>query len=270
MTNRLQGKVALITGGARGQGAAEARLFSAEGASVVICDLLEEEGRTLAAELKAAGHNARFIKLDVSKEAEWTAALDEVRDAYGRLDILVNNAGTNVRYQLMEMSLSDWDLLIAVNLTGAMLGIRASVPLMREAGRGSIVNVGSTAGLVGHPTTAYSSAKWGLRGLTKSAAYDLVSSGIRVNCMHPGLVDTPLATSNRAAFDTIAEMLPMKRGGTPEELANVALFLASDESSYITGIDLPVDGGWTTLGAYMPITSKTFLGRDDHRRETPR
>lgn len=250
---RLEGKIALITGGARGQGAAEARLFTREGARVIITDILEQEGQELVSELNGNGYEAMFYHLDVTDAEGWDRTTREILESWGGLDILINNAGINLRQQLSNMTLEEWDRLLAVNLTGPMLGIRYCAPLMKKRGGGAIVNVGSLAGLMGHPTTGYSSAKWGLRGLTKSAALEFASSKIRVNAMHPGLVETPILDKNSPFFRALEDMTPMRRAGQVDELANVALFLASDESSFVTGIDIAVDGGLCEFGTYSEL-----------------
>ncbi len=255
-TQRLEGKIALITGGARGQGAAEARLFSLEGASVIVTDVLESEGQALVAELNQDGYPAVFHKLDVADADSWKMVTEKIKDTHGGLDILINNAGINLRQQLSNMTLEEWDKLLAVNLTGPMLGIRFCTPLMQSRGGGAIVNVGSLAGLMGHPTTGYSSAKWGLRGLTKSAALEFAASHIRVNAVHPGLIETPIIDKNSPFFRQLKNMTPMRRAGTPEEMAKVVLFLSSDESSFITGIDIPVDGGLCEIGTYFEVWNR--------------
>lgn len=256
---RLENKIALITGAARGQGAAEARLFAREGARVLVTDVLEQDGLDLVEEINESDGSAQFYRLDVTDANAWAQLAGEIDSDHGGLDILVNNAGINLRQQLSSMSREDWDRLIEVNLTGPMLGIQACARLMRQRGGGAIVNVGSLAGLMGHPTTGYSSAKWGLRGLTKSAAMDLAPANIRVNAMHPGLVDTPIIDKDSPAYRHMRDMTPLRRAGRVEELASVVLFLASDESSYITGVDLPVDGGFSEFGAYNEVWRRATL-----------
>lgn len=253
MEKRLNGKVAIITGGSRGQGAAEAELFAREGALVAIADILVDEGNAQVEKINRDSGKAMFCKLDVSSEQGWADVVAAVENRFGPISVLINNAGINLRYSITEMVLEDWERLLAVNLTGPMLGIRSVVPSMKKAGSGSIVNVGSTAGMVGHPTTAYSAAKWGLRGLTKSAALDLVKWKIRVNAMHPGLVDTPIISKESKFYKELIAMTPMERSGQSIELANVALFLASDESSFVTGIDVPVDGGLAEFATYWRL-----------------
>jgi 3alpha(or 20beta)-hydroxysteroid dehydrogenase len=237
---RLDGKVAIITGGARGQGAAEARLFVAEGAKVLIGDVLDDEGRAVAAEL---GHAAVYVHLDVTDEAQWAAAVALAEERFGPVDVLVNNAGILLFQALDTTERADFDRVLQVNVTGVFLGMKAVAPSMDSAGGGSIVNISSTAGLQGLPRLgAYVASKWAVRGLTKSAAIDLGHRGIRVNSVHPGGIDTPMlrGTSPDAPF---YKRLPVPRMGTPEEAARAVLFLASDESRYTTGAELAVDGG---------------------------
>ncbi|WP_413806298.1 SDR family NAD(P)-dependent oxidoreductase [Streptomyces sp. OE57] len=250
---RLEGRVALITGGARGQGEAEARRFAREGAHVYVCDVLSEQGEALAAEICAAGGRAQFKSLDVTDADQWNRVVREIGEETGRLDILINNAGTNVRYPLTGTTHETWDKIFNVNLTGQFLGMQACAPLMERTGGGSMVNIGSTAGIMGHPVVAYSSSKWGVRGVTKAAAIDLAPMGIRVNAMHPGVVETPMMDSTSNLFKDLVSMTPLGRAANSEEMAAAALFLASDDASFVTGIDLPVDGGFSELAAYGEI-----------------
>lgn len=249
---RLEQKVALITGGARGQGEAEARLFVREGARVFLCDVLEEEGRALAAEI-GGQERASFMRLDVADAEAWRRAVDEIEEQAGRLDILVNNAGTNVRHALTDTTREEWDRMLNVNLTGQFLGIQACAPLMRRTGGGSIVNLGSTAGIMGHPVAGYSTSKWGVRGLTKAAAIDLAPDNIRVNALHPGVVATPMMDPGSKLFRELVDLTPLGRAARPEEMAEVVLFLASDAASFLTGIDLAADGGFSELGTYGAV-----------------
>ncbi len=241
---RLNGKVALITGGARGQGEAEARLFCAEGARVVIADVLDEPGRKLAAEI---GEAARYVRLDVTREGDWSFAVAETRRVFGRLDVLVNNAGIVRTGYLEHHSLADYMAVVNVNQVGVFLGMRAVVGAMREAGGGSIVNISSNAGLEGvEGVIGYAASKWAVRGMTKSAALELGQYGIRVNSVHPGGVDTPMLGG--AELGHMREKnpfagQPIPRIGQPEEIARLVLFLASDESSYSTGSEFTADGG---------------------------
>jgi len=240
---RLDGKVILISGGARGQGAAEARLCVAEGARVVIGDVLEAEGRQLAAELGAA---ARFLRQDVTQESDWQKAV-EAAQSFGGLHGLVNNAGIFEPRTLMETSGELFERHTRINQLGCFFGMKSVVPLMERSGGGSIVNISSVAGLRGSPgAIAYSATKWALRGMTKAAAIDLAPRKIRVNSVHPGPIDTEMLKvrtpeQNRQRL----ELVPMKRMGTAEEVARLVLFLLSDESGYITGAEVTIDGGAT-------------------------
>jgi 3alpha(or 20beta)-hydroxysteroid dehydrogenase len=240
---RLDGKIILISGGARGQGAAEARLFVAEGARVVIGDVLEDKGRALAAEL---GQNAAFVRQDVTRETDWESAL-KAAEALGGLHGLVNNAGIYQPATLMETDTALFERHMRVNQLGPFLGMRAVVPLMEKSGGGSIVNISSTAGLRGSPgAIAYSATKWALRGMTKAAAVDLAPRHIRVNSIHPGPIDTEMLHVRTPEQNTARlQLVPMKRMGTVDEIAQLALFLLSDESSYITGAEVAIDGGAT-------------------------
>ena len=241
--NRLSGKIILISGGARGQGEAEARLFVAEGAKVVIGDVLEAQGKQLAAEL---GDAAVFVRQDVTKEQDWANAI-EAAAALGGLHGLVNNAGIYRPATLMETDTALFEQHMRVNQLGCFLGMKAVVPLMEKSGGGSIVNVSSVAGLRGSPGSfAYSATKWALRGMTKAAAVDLAARRIRVNSIHPGPIATEMLNvrtpeQNAKRLETV----PMKRQGTAEEVANLVLFLLSEESGYITGAEVAIDGGAT-------------------------
>ena len=241
--NRLTGKIVLISGGARGQGAAEARLFVAEGAKVVIGDVLEAEGQRLAAEL---GDAAVFVRQDVTREDDWEAAIDAAA-AFGGLHGLVNNAGIYHPKTLMETDAALFERHMRVNQLGCFLGMQAVVPLMERSGGGSIVNISSVAGLRGSPgAIAYSATKWALRGMTKAAAVDLAPRGIRVNSIHPGPIDTEMLNVRTPEQNQRRlQAVPMKRMGTAEEVANLVLFLLSDESGYITGAEVAIDGGAT-------------------------
>ncbi|MBC3839355.1 glucose 1-dehydrogenase [Streptacidiphilus sp. 4-A2] len=239
----LDGKVALITGAGRGQGAAEARLFAESGARVVVTDILEDEGRAVAAEL---GKDALFIQHDVTRAQHWARAVAGATGQFGRLDILVNNAGIWHSALIGDEPEAEFDRLLRVNLHGPFLGIKAVVPAMREAGGGSVVNISSIAGMVGiKGHTAYSSSKFGLRGLTASAALDLATDRIRVNSVHPGVIDTPM-TADAIHARVSWEHIPLARPGKGGEVAAMVLFLASDAASYITGAAFTVDGGLTS------------------------
>ncbi|MFE6224958.1 glucose 1-dehydrogenase [Streptomyces sp. NPDC057854] len=234
----LTGKVALITGAARGMGEAEARLFTALGARVVLTDVREAEGEATAASL---GPAARFVRHDVTDEPSWAAAVAAALDAYGRLDVLVNNAAVYSTSPIVDEDPARLDTLLRVNLVGPFLGIRAAAPALRDSGGGSIVNISSQAGLQGiWGHGAYGAAKWGLRGLTKTAALELGPDRIRVNSVHPGAI----ATAMTAHLGTDRHPgAPLGRVGRPEEVARLVAFLASDDSSYLSGAELAVDGG---------------------------
>ena len=239
--DRLKGKVVLISGGARGQGAAEARLFAAEGARVVIGDVLEAEGRQLASEL---GYAAAFVQQDVTQERDWETAINAA-EKLGGLHGLVNNAGIYQPRTLMETDTELFEHHTRVNQLGCFLGLKAVVPLMERSGGGSIVNISSVAGLRGSPgAIAYSATKWALRGMTKAAAIDLAPRKIRVNSVHPGPIDTEmLKVRTPEQNQQRLQLVPMKRMGTAEEVASLVLFLLSDDSGYITGAEVAIDGG---------------------------
>jgi 3alpha(or 20beta)-hydroxysteroid dehydrogenase len=241
---RLQNKIIIITGGARGQGAAEARLFVREGARVIITDVLDSQGAQLAREL--GQDNAVFVHHDVSSETDWQKALDTAA-ALGGLQGLMNNAGIYQPATLMETDTALFERHMRINQLGVFLGMKAVVPLMERSGGGAIVNISSVAGLRGSPgAIAYSATKWAVRGMTKAAAIDLAPRGIRVNSIHPGPIDTPMLDVRTAEQNARRlEAVPMKRRGTPEEVADLALFLLSDESRYITGAEVAIDGGAT-------------------------
>jgi 3alpha(or 20beta)-hydroxysteroid dehydrogenase len=241
--DRLKGKIILISGGARGQGAAEARLFVAEGARVVIGDVLEAEGRHLATEL---GDAATFVTQDVTREEDWDKAIAAAA-AWGGLHGLVNNAGIYQPRTLMETDAALFERHMRINQLGCFLGMKAVVPLMEQSGGGSIANISSTAGLRGSPGAfAYSATKWALRGMTKAAAADLAPRKIRVNSIHPGPIDTDmLKVRTPEQNEQRLRLVPMKRMGTAEEVANLVLYLLSDESGYVTGAEIAIDGGAT-------------------------
>ena len=246
---RLEGKVAIVTGGAHGMGAEECRLFAREGAKVVIADIREEDARQVEAEIAEAGGEAMFVNLNVADEAAWESAVAEAVSRFGKLDILVNNAGISGSGETDFRSTDAWDRLMNINARGVFLGIKHAVPEMQKAGGGSIVNISSISGFVGqeavHP--AYNASKGAVRILTKATAVQHAKDGIRVNSVHPGMMPPMLTSFQRG--DTRRERLvndvPMQREGQPIEVANAVLFLASDEASYITGTELIVDGGFT-------------------------
>lgn len=247
MAGRLSGKVALISGAARGMGESEARLFAREGAQVVLGDILADQGRAAVENIAQQGGTATFVPLDVTHEQDWQRAVETAEQTYGRLDILVNNAGIVRMAPLDETSLEAWNEVIGVNQTGVFLGMKHAVPAMRRAGGGSIVNISSIAGLIGLPNIpAYQASKGAVRLLTKNAAVQYATDKIRVNSVHPGRIETPmtapLAPERR---EMLLRLTPLGRDGTAEEVAYGVLYLASDESSYVTGAELVIDGGYT-------------------------
>jgi 3alpha(or 20beta)-hydroxysteroid dehydrogenase len=240
--DRLVGKVALITGAARGQGEAEARRFVAEGARVVIADIADEAGSRVAEEL---GDRALFAHLDVTDPDGWRSVVDTVVARWSRLDVLVNNAGVGYAGIIDELPLEHHHRLVDVNLNGVYYGMRAAAGPMREQRGGAIVNISSIDGLAGMlGMSSYAATKFAVTGMTRSAAIELGPFGIRVNSIHPGVIDTPMVSdAGRARLERVLSMQPIPRMGRPEEVAALALFLASDEASYITGAQIPVDGG---------------------------
>ena len=247
---KLDGKVALITGGANGQGAAEARLFAREGAAICIADIADDAGRALAQEIVDGGGRAIYFHLDVSNAEEWKAAAEAVTKAFGGLHVLINNAGTISRKGIKTITPAEWNRVMDVNVTGPLIGMQVCAPLIRDSGGGSIVNVSSTAGMTAHYDAAYGASKWALRGLSKSAAMEFVDWGIRVNSMHPGQIADTSFSRGAVPGHWGANWLvtPMGRHGTAEECARVALFLASPDSSFITGEEITIDGGMLGAG----------------------
>ena len=250
---RLSGKVCIITGAAQGMGEATARLFASEGATVALGDVNVDKGSAVAQDLGGA---AFFQKLDVSSDENWKEFSGAVRDRFGTVDVLVNNAGL-VHFTPVEMlDPKDFERILGVNTLGPILGTKHVVSIMKEAGKGSIVNISSVDGLRGaNGLTCYTASKWALRGITKCHAYELGSSGIRVNSVHPGGVDTPMGNAAgrpKEEVNQVFRRLPLGRIGDPKEIANASLFLASDESSYVTGAEIAVDGGWTA-GTYLTM-----------------
>ena len=251
-TARLQGKVALITGGARGMGAAHARAFVGEGASVLITDVLDTEGAALAAEL---GDAARFAHHDVSDEQQWQAAVALAEETFGGLDIVVNNAGVHWTRAIEDETVDGLRRAFDVNLLGTFLGIRSSIAAMRRRGGGSIVNICSQAGNTGlgwH--AAYGASNWGVRGLSRTAAVELGVDGIRVNAVFPGAIETSMLPADREGLGNARfARLPLARAGLPDEVSALVLFLATDESSYVTGGEFTIDGG---SSAGPPLTPR--------------
>jgi 3alpha(or 20beta)-hydroxysteroid dehydrogenase len=244
--SNLNGKVALITGAARGQGAAEARLFAQRGAKVMLCDILDSEGQAVAAEI---GANAAYLHLDVTSEASWQAAVKAAVGKFGKLNVLVNNAGIVKVTDLADCPLDEYMQVIQVNQVGVFLGMKTVVPAMKQAGGGSIVNISSIDGLIGMTGgTAYCASKFAVRGMTKVAALELGKHGIRVNSIHPGGILTPMITGAGLDAQTAGEIfgrVPLQRIGQPEEIATLAAYLASDDASYSTGSEFIADGGLT-------------------------
>ncbi len=247
---RLEGKVALISGGARGQGAVEARMFAEEGASVVIGDILDDQGRQTEAELQELGYNVTYVHLDVTSESDWESAVQSAVGTYGKLNVLLNNAGILIRKNIEETTVEDWDRIFSVNAKGVFLGTKAAIPAMREAGGGSIINISSTAGLVGSPngSASYTATKGAVRLFTKSTAIQHAREGIRCNSIHPGPIETDMIAdtlNDPANMALRMQRLPLGRVGKPSEIAYGAIYLASDESSFVTGSEVVIDGGTT-------------------------
>ena len=255
MAGRLEGKVALISGAARGIGEADARLFVAEGAKVVLGDVLDSEGQKAAADL---GQDASYVHLDVTRPESWAAAVAHVLERFGRLDVLVNNAGILRFESIEETSLETYEAVIRVNQIGAFLGMKAALPALRAAGGGSIVNISSTAGLEGmHGLVGYCASKFAVRGMTKVAALEFGADNIRVNSVHPGGTATALVTavgSDAPSQEEYEPPQPIKRIADPSEIAEMVLWLASDASSFCTGAEFVVDGGMTA-GPPQPLSS---------------
>ena len=246
---RVAGKVALVSGAARGIGAATAQLLAQEGAAVVLGDVLETEGRQTAAGIVAAGGRATFMPLDVVSAASWRQALAATVAAYGQLDVLVNNAGVSGRATVAETDGETWDRVLEINGKGVFLGTKLAIPELRKAGGGSIINISSIYGMVGSETSAaYHASKGAVRIFTKAAAIQYAADSIRVNSVHPGFVDSPMTAASHAlpeVHNLRLSRTPLGRMGTPEDIAAGILYLASDESSFVTGSELVIDGGMT-------------------------
>ena len=243
--SRLDGKTVIISGGARGMGASHARLFAERGARVVLTDRLVEDGDSVAKEL---GDAAVFVEADVTSAQDWSRVVERAEAEFGTVDVLVNNAGILVTHRLETATEADFRRTLEVNQLGVFLGMQAVVPAMRRAGRGSIVNIGSTAAMVGYPDCfAYVATKWAIRGMTKTAAAELAPYGIRVNAVHPGDVETPMTAELRDSGEITTDGLPLARFAVPREVSLAVLHLASDDSSYTTGADVVVDGAYTAI-----------------------
>ena len=246
---RLEGKSCLISGGAKGLGAAQARLFAREGARVAVGDILDSGGARLVDELRASGADSLFVRLDVTSEGDWERAVGAVMEGFGALDVLVNNAGIYNRALVEDTTLEEWERVMSVNSSGVFLGTKHAIPAMRRSGGGSIVNMSSVAGLVGSRTqTVYNASKGAVRLLTKSTAVQYAPEGIRANSVHPGVIETDMLREvlrNEDERATRISLTPIPRFGTPDDVAHGVLFLASDEASYVTGAELVIDGGLT-------------------------
>jgi len=241
--NRLEGKTAIITGAARGMGAEHARRFIKEGANVVLTDILEEEGSKLAANL---GEKALFVKHDVTKAEDWQHVVSKAEEAFGPVNILVNNAGISMNKQLLDVTEEEYRRIVDINQVSVFLGMKAVVPSMQKAEKGSIVNISSINGIVGG-AIGYTDTKFAVRGMTKAAALGLAGMGIRVNSVHPGVIETPMINQadSKEAIQQFSKFIPLQRIAQPEEVTSMVLYLASDESSYSTGAEFVVDGGLT-------------------------
>lgn len=258
-SGRVAGRIALVTGGASGIGRACAQRLAAEGSKVLVTDVDDALGESCVAEIRDQGHTADYLHHDVAEEADWEAVTGQLKSAHGGLHILVNNAGIGIGGSLLEMSLDDWRRQQAINLDGVFLGLKHGIALMKDSGGGSVINISSVAGLKGSPNlAAYCATKGGVRLLTKGAALECAQNnwGVRVNSVHPGVIDTPIWTkvnpgvleegSNAVDVDAMAQLgVPMGIPGKPEDIASGVLFLASDDSSYMTGTELVIDGGIT-------------------------
>jgi len=256
MAGRLDGKVALISGAARGMGASEARLFATEGAEVVLGDVLDEDGAKVASEI---GERASYVHLDVTSEESWLAAVAHARERFGKLDVLVNNAGI-LRFNAIENTpLEEYEAVIRVNQVGCFLGMKSAIPALRDAGGGAIVNISSAAGLEAMPgIVSYCSSKFAVRGMTKVAALEFGAHAVRVNSVHPGGTNTPMVAMgdfSEAEKEGYEPPQPIKRVAEPEEIAELVLWLASDASSYCTGAEFVIDGGLTAGSPFTPIDS---------------
>jgi len=242
---RLDGKVAIVTGGARGMGASHVRRFVKEGAKVVFTDINAEGAKALEAEL---GENVKFVQQDVTKADDWKKVIEEAENTFGPVNILVNNAGISMSKSLMEITEEEYRRIIDINQVSVFLGTKAVVPSMQKAGGGSIINISSMNGIVGG-AIGYTDSKFAVRGFTKAAALQLAHLGIRVNSVHPGVIETPMVTQGDAVevIKEFAKQIPVGRMAQPEEVSNLVLYLASDESSYSTGSEFVIDGGLTAM-----------------------
>jgi NAD(P)-dependent dehydrogenase (short-subunit alcohol dehydrogenase family) len=255
---RLESKVALITGGYGGMGRASARLFAREGATVFVAGRSQERGDALVVEINSAGGKAHFVELDVVNQDQWNAAVAQVKQQAGALHVLMNIVGSNALVKFPDIDIGEWNKIFETNVTSAVRAIQTCAPLIRDSGGGSIVNIGSVAGITGNFGTGYSSSKWALEGLSRSAAYIYADWGIRSNVIQPGWIETDMTASmqsnplvKKMQSSVMKNTVLLRRSGKAEEIAYTALFLASDESSYITGTDIVVDGGWFSAAPYL-------------------
>ena len=253
----LDDKVILVTGGARGQGAEEVRLLAGTGATVVLADVLEEPAREVVAGLPPGA--ARHVMLDVTSEESWRSTVENIRTREGRLDGLVNNAGIARPGTVTTTAFATWREVLSVNLDGVFLGLKHASPLIAASGGGSVINIGSAVALGGYHTAAYATSKWAVRGLTKAAAIELAPHAIRVNTVHPGLVATPMTTATPDLYKAMTRATPWNRAADVREVAEVVCFLLSDAAGYITGADIPVDGGFSSGGLATQIARSTGI-----------
>lgn len=255
---RLENKIALITGGYGGMGRASARLFAQEGATVFVAGRKPERGDALVAEINGAGGKAYFVELDIVNQNQWDAAVAQVKAQAGALHVLMNIVGSNALVRFPDVDIDEWNRIFEINVTGTLRAIQTCAPLIRDSGGGSIVNIGSVAGITGNFSTGYSASKWALQGLSRSAAYVYADWGIRSNVIQPGFIATDMTATmqsnplmRRMQSRVMKNTILLRRTGKAEEIAYTALFLASDESSYITGTDILVDGGWFSAAPYL-------------------
>lgn len=255
---RLENKVALITGATGGMGSSSARLFAREGAAVVVAARHKDQGDALVSEITDAGGRAIYVELDTTDYGQWADVVNRIKSEFGALHVLMNVVGTNDLTVIPDTDPSEWNRIFEVNVTATMVGIQTCAPLMRDSGGGSIINIGSVAGLTGAPGGAYSASKWALEGLSRHTAYVLADWGIRSNVIQPGFIETKMTAAiksnplvKRMAKKQMSDQVLLRREGKADEIGYTALFLASDESSYITGTDIVVDGGWVTAAPYL-------------------
>jgi NAD(P)-dependent dehydrogenase (short-subunit alcohol dehydrogenase family) len=275
---RLENKVALITGGYGGMGRASVRLFAQEGATVFVAGRNQQRGDALVAEINAGGGTAHFVELDVIDQDQWDAALAQVKEQAGALHVLMNIVGSNALVRFPHVDIDEWNKIFEINVTGTLRGIQTCAPLIKDSGGGSIINIGSVAGITGNFSSGYSASKWALEGLSRSAAYVYSDWGIRSNVIQPGWIETDLTAKvasnpivKKAQGHVLANQVLLRRPGRAEDIGYAALFLASDESSYITGTDIVVDGGWFSSAPYL-VTERShhalsLMDKKEHLEE---